>query len=468
MLELSFWDYSIIVLYFLLLVAVGYFTKRKVHGVTDYFLAGRRLTLPLFVVTLVSTWYGGILGVGELSFNYGFVNWLTQGFFWYLSYLFFAFFLAKRVRQSNLFTIPDLLEKFYDKKTRFLGAIFNFIMTTPAPYLLSLGIIFGLLFGWPVWAGILLGAAVVLFYTVRGGFWADVYTDFIQFILMMTGVALVIPFAISKFGGLSFLQANLPAEHFTLTGTWTTQMILVWGFIACWTLVDPSFYQRCYATTDSKTAKNGILISILFWMLFDICTTFTGMYARAAMPMIDPTTAYAVFPAAILPVVVRGLFFTGMLATIMSTVDSFALSSAMNLSHDIYHKVFRPQASEEKVLSMTRWGVVVAVLFALILALRFESLVAMWYTIGTIGVSALLMPMLFGFFSKRKISGHLAFASMLLGAGTASFWMWYGYQHLYEGWPTYIWGLEPLYSGIAVSLLILIFARIFNKQSNVV
>ena len=102
MIELSILDYGIIGAYFVVLFAIGYFVKRKIHGLNDYFLAGRRLTLPIFVATLVSTWYGGLLGVGELSFSYGFVNWIVNGFFWYLVYLFFAFFLAKKIRKSNL------------------------------------------------------------------------------------------------------------------------------------------------------------------------------------------------------------------------------------------------------------------------------------------------------------------------------------------------------------------------------
>ena len=139
-------DLSIIIGYFVILFIIGYFVKRKIHVLNDYFLAGRRLTLPIFVATLVSTWYGGLLGVGELSFSYGFVNWIVNGFFWYLVYLFFAFFLAKKIRKSNLYTIPDQLERFYDNRSRFLGAIFNFIMVSPAPYILSLGIIFNFLF----------------------------------------------------------------------------------------------------------------------------------------------------------------------------------------------------------------------------------------------------------------------------------------------------------------------------------
>lgn len=467
-LELGLIDISIIILYFIMILFIGYIVKKKVKNLTDYFLAGRRLTLPIFVATLVSTWYGGLLGVGELSYNYGIVNWLTQGFFWYLSYLFFAFFLAKKVRKLELFTIPDMLEKFYDKKTRFLGAIFNFIMVTPAPYILSLGLVFGLMFDWPIWISIILVTIVMIFYTIRGGFVGVIYTDFIQFFLMMIGVALLIPYSVSKFGGFEFLKANLPATHFALTGTWTIQMILVWGFIAFWTLVDPGFYQRCFAAKDSSIPRRGILIAVVFWALFDVCTTFTGMYARAAMPNIDPTTAYAVYAASVLPIFLKGVFFTGLLATIMSTVDSFTFLGAMNISNDIYKNIFKKNATDIQVIKMTKWGIVITAGFATILALMFKSLVAMWYTIGTIGISAMLVPVLMGFFYKndiknKKKSGNAAFLSMIIGSITSIIWMINGYMNAYEGWPTYILGVEPLYPGLLLSFITFIIVSGWKK-----
>lgn len=451
--EIGTIDISIIILYFGFIILIGYFSRRKVHNITDYFLAGRRLTLPIFVATLVSTWYGGILGVGELSFSYGFVNWLTQGFFWYMSYLVFALFLANRIRKSKLYTVPDQLERFYDKKSRLLGAFFNYIMVTPAPYVFSLGIIFSLLFGVDMWVGIVIGTVVSIFYTMRGGFLGVIYTDIIQFVLMVTGAALVIPFAVSKYGGIDFLRANLPATHFTLTGEWTTQMILVWGFIACWTLIDPTFYQRCYAAKNSRIPRKGILISILFWAMFDVCTTFTGMYAAAAMPNIDPVTSYPVFAMSVLPVFIKGLFLAGIIATVMSTIDSFTFAGAMNIAHDLYKRILNPEASEKKVMRVAKLGVVLTGGFAMVIALASGSIVSMWYTIGTIGISALLVPMLAGFFANSR-KANAAFASMLAGSAVSVVWLVHGWVNMYEGWPMYIWGIEPLYPGLAASLVV--------------
>lgn len=77
--------------------------KKGGNKALDYLLMGRRLTLPLFVATLVATWYGGIFGVNEITFNYGIYNFVTQGAFWYIAYLIFAFFYC---RQNCKIPIP--------------------------------------------------------------------------------------------------------------------------------------------------------------------------------------------------------------------------------------------------------------------------------------------------------------------------------------------------------------------------
>ncbi len=78
------------------------------ESVLELLLMGRKLTLPVFVATLVATWYGGIFGVTALTFEKGIYNLLTQGIFWYATYIIFAFFLVKKIRSHNIMTIPDL------------------------------------------------------------------------------------------------------------------------------------------------------------------------------------------------------------------------------------------------------------------------------------------------------------------------------------------------------------------------
>src|SRR5690242_13847626 len=102
-------DIAVIVLYFAAVLYVGFRPARKTAAseTEDFLLAGRSLTLPVFVMTLVATWYGGILGVGEFSCRYGISNWVMQGAPYYIFAAIFAAFLAKKVRASNLVSIPD-------------------------------------------------------------------------------------------------------------------------------------------------------------------------------------------------------------------------------------------------------------------------------------------------------------------------------------------------------------------------
>ena len=116
-------------------------------------------------------------------------------------------------------------------------------------------------------------------------------------------------------------------------------------------------------------------------------------------------------------------------------------------------------------MKVTKIGIIITAGFSAVLALFFTSIVTMWYTIGTIGISALIVPILAGFFYKGKKSPLAAFISMIVGSGTSLGWLIYGYLNLDEwGWPQYIAGVEPLYPGLLASLLVFIIITFFHVR----
>ncbi|MDD3095638.1 MAG: hypothetical protein PHD63_05280, partial [Candidatus Marinimicrobia bacterium] len=125
-------DYAIIVLYILLLFLIGLIRRKRYFKGEDFILSGRRLTLPLFVMTLVSTWYGGILGIGEFTYLHGLSNWFVMGFPYYIFALIYALFIAGRVRDNNAATIPELIRERYGKTASLLSGFFVFLLTSPA------------------------------------------------------------------------------------------------------------------------------------------------------------------------------------------------------------------------------------------------------------------------------------------------------------------------------------------------
>ena len=460
-------DIVVISLYLIAVVAVGFLSTRRHSDSADFLLAGRSLTLPLFVMTLVSTWYGGILGVGEFSYLYGISNWVVQGVPYYIFALVFALMLAKRIRASNLLTIPDKLHQAYDLKTGLLGAGLTFLLMTPAPYILMLGVLLQLVLGWSLVVCILVGTAATTVYLFSGGFRSDVYTDVFEFVLMFIGFGVILPFAYMKFGGLDFIQQNVPPLHLTWNGGNSIQFILVWFFIALWTLVDPAFHQRCYAAKSGAVAQKGILVSIAFWFVFDAMTATAGLYARAALPGLQrPVMSYPLLAEATLPPVAKGLFYVGMLATIMSTLNTLAFVSATTLGKDIVCRL-RTGANETDIVRYTRYGLLFTAVLSVVLAIAIPSVIKLWYTIGTVIIPGLLIPLVTSYFERWKVGSQYAFASMLLGWATSMVWLLIGWTQELGNAALYPWGVEPMYPGLLVSLLCWAtgFARRWNRTA---
>ena len=420
-------------------------------GEKEYLLAGRSLTLPAFVATTVSTWYGGILGVGEYSYSHGISNWVVFGVPYYLYALIFALFLAHRARRSPVLTVPDQLRKRFGAKVALTGSVVLFVMTAPAAYVLALGVLLAHITGLPFLAALLIGTVFSLAYVFRGGLRSVVFTDKLQFLMMFIGFAMLLPAARMKLGGFDWLQANLPATHLDPTGGQGFQAIAVWYFIASAALVEPAFYQRCFAAKNEKTARNGLLVSILFWVFFDFMTTFTGLYARAALPGLveagglGAQGSYPALAELLLPPVAASLFMVGLLATIMSTIDSYAFLSAVTFGRDI---VWRLKGGKGDSNRYSRMGIWVTGFVSVALALWKESIVGLWHDLGSVGTPALLFPLALSF-GKRPAHRGWILASMFAGGGIALAWI------LVEQWSgSYPLGLRPIFPGLALSATI--------------
>ncbi|MBI4429833.1 MAG: sodium:solute symporter family protein [Ignavibacteriales bacterium] len=465
MVDIGLIDSLLILVYFAAVVFIGLRASKKEKSSTDEFLlAGRTLTLPMFVATLVSTWYGGILGVGEFSYTYGISNWVVFGVPYYVFATIFALFLAKRVRATNLYTIPDKLEQSYDRRTAILGGFLTFVLVTPAAYVLMLGVLVQLMFGLSLVSSVILTTFLTVCYLYAGGFRSDVWANAFEFVLMFLGFAIMLPFAWAKFGGLEFIQANVPPLHLSWHGGNSWQFISVWFFIALWTLVDPAFHQRCYAARDGKTAQRGILVSIVFWFCFDFLTSATGLYARAALPNLkEAMFSYPLLAELTLPVVAKGLFYIGMLATVMSTLSSLTLISAITIGKDIVGRLTAAGDQQQMVNRWTKLGLLLSAVFSIVLALAVPSVVKIWYTIGTCIVPGLLVPVLAGYFGRLRISTRYAFAAMLAGWAISTASLVYGHINAVGGVPDYLLGIEPMFPGLFVSGLLWLFGKAVGR-----
>lgn len=443
-------DYAIIGLYFGLIVFIGWF-KGAAQKDENYLLMGRRLTMPGFLLSLVSTWYGGILASSEYSYSYGLSNWIVFGVPYYVFAGIFALFLAKRARRKYVISIPHLIGDEYGTGGRVLSAFLVLILSTPAPYVLTIGLLLNHLFGVPLIPGIMAGAAFSYLYVFRDGLAVIIRTDMVQCGLMYGGYILIFIFAWITWGSpvqLVHAVSEISPDHVSVTGGQPVSYILVWFFIASWTLVSPMFHQRVYALKNDRNAVRGIFSAVMLWGVFDFLTTIVGLYAFVLMPNLeDARLSHLELGATILPIGIYGLFLTGIFSVVMSTLDSELFVSGVTLGPDIMGRLDRFSAIRESVL--TRIGMAVVIVLSVVFAIYVPSVVSMYYSIGTMAVPGLLLPVLSSVglvpvIPRKLVNLHLVAVPVFTAC-------WYIGSRFFPG---HLPQIEPFYPGCACSALI--------------
>ena len=455
-------DIAIIISFFFLLILIGLLAgKTSAETSEEYLLSGRKVGLGLFVLTNVATWYGGILGVGEFTYRYGLVSWFTQGFPYYIFAVLFAIFFAGKIRTASLFTIPDKLEQAYGEHAAIIAAGLIFVLVSPAPYLFMIGSLISLVFGIGLLPALVLGVFVSSIYLFKGGYKSNIYADAFAFFAMFGGFILALVVAWSNYGGLSYLASNVPQTHLEITGDVSPAFIIVWFLIALWTFTDPGFHQRCYSAQTGKIAQLGVFISVVFWFLFDFLTTSLGLYAKASLGNIaNPVLAFPLLAESLLSPGAKGVFYAALFATIISTLNSFMFLSATTFGRDFAQK-FSRKTDDSQLNQYTRIGLLVAALISVLLAYFFQSVVEIWYTIGSICIPGVIILVISAYYPKLKVSHTIATAELV--TATLGSIIWFVIRSsIGESHPLYV--IEPMIAGMLTAVVIHVIGIIhFNR-----
>lgn len=424
MISLSSLDIVIILAFFIFVISIGLIPGKKDTATTEGFLLSeRKVGLFLFILTNVATWYGGILGVGEFTYRYGLLSWFTQGLPYYVFAILFAIFFSKKIREASLYTIPDKLEKVYGSKTALLCAGLLFVLVSPAPYLLMVANLLSLVFHINIFWSLILGSLLSAGYLFKGGYKSYVFADAFQFFIMFAGFIVTLIVAYLNLGDLSYLQANLPANHLKIPGGVSYTYILVWFLIALWTFTDPGFHQRCYAAKNGNVARNGIIISVFFWALFDFLTTSVGLYSRAALPGLQtPVLSYPLLAEKLLGSGLKGLFYAAMFATILSTSNSFFFLSATTVSKDFLFKL-NTQKQQKSLKSYTYLGIILTAILSISLAYFIPSVIDLWYTIGTVCIPGIILLVVSAYYPKFRVSSAIAVIEVIVSFLSSLLWL---------------------------------------------
>ncbi len=417
--EIATIDYIIISLYLMGMVGVGLWFAKKHSDFEDFFLAGRSLTTPLLITTLISTYYGidVLFGDSQLGFTNGVVAWFAYARPTYAFFLIAAFLLAHRLREEDFKSLPDILDKYYGKKTRYVGAVTSFIYSLPALSLYGFGMLGEVILDWEPIMGMLVLGGIALIYTITGGFWAVALTDSIQFVLMCVVLAMAFPFAMNLIGGFDSMIEVLEPSYFDTLGDMSIWLIIIYASTGLSILVEPTFYQRIFAAKSYKNVRNALVIGIFIWGSYDWIITILAMAAKVAVIQgtlpgdVAPDAALLTIMVAALPAGALGLFLAGVLSTEMSTLDSYCLVAGGNVAYDIYKPAFKPSATDQELIKTTRHGILLSWVLGFAMAISFDQMLGLWVFMASILISSVLAPILLGMYVpkfRKPLAGFLS------------------------------------------------------------
>lgn len=429
---MSWIDISIFIVYLCAMLGVGFFFMFKNKSTDDYYVGGRKLNSLHIGLSVVATDVGGgfSIGLGGLGFAIGLSgSWLlfTGLLGAWLSGVLLVPKVSELARKKGFLSFPQFLEFVFNKKVALVAGIISaigYLGFTSSQILAGAKLASSTFSGLSINSALLVMGVIAVVYTVLGGLKAVIYTDTIQWIVLMVGLVFIgLPIAYFKIGGIEAITNTLKPEFLKLN-TISWQQFVNWLFtiIPIW-FIGMTLYQRIYAAKDTKTAQRGWFIAGFFeYPLMAFVGVLLGMFARVALENgmlpgynssnLDAEMGLPVLLRTILPAGFLGLVLSAYFSAIMSTADSCLMASSGNILTDILRK-----HNHSKSLRISQLITLVVGIIALLLATTMTSVLELMLHSYSFMVSGMIIPVLAALFSKRPNSMS-ALLSMITGGGT--------------------------------------------------
>ena len=427
-------------IYMAVMLGIGFFFLKKNKDAEDYFVGGRSMGSLHVGLSVVATDVGGgfSIGLGGLGFVMGLSgSWML--FTGLIGAWVSAVFLIPRVNRmksfKTLYTFPQIFEEFYNGKVAFIAGVISaigYIGFTSSQILAGAKLASASFIDLDMETALLIMGAIVIIYTSLGGIKAVIYTDTVQWIVLMAGLVFIgLPLGYSAIGGWSALQKEVSNDLLSFTNV-SWQTLVNWGvtIIPIW-FVGMTLYQRIYSCKDEKTAKKAWFIAGLFeWPVMAMMGVMLGLFGRVAadqgmfaylgfptMAGLDPEKGLPLLLRTVMPVGLMGLMMSAYFSAIMSTADSCLMAASGNVATDILDRFFSFSSNEKRFLKISQWLTLILGIFSLWLASSMQNVLQLMLYSYAFMVSGLFVPVIGAFFWKRS-SSLAAMWAMIIGGGT--------------------------------------------------
>lgn len=470
-------DLTIFVIYIVGLLAFGaYFHKRNKSG-DDYYVGGRDMGSVHIGLSVVATDVGGgfSIGLGGLGFVMGLSgSWML--FTGLIGAWLAAVFLIPKVKGNPVFdkatTFPQVLSHYYTPKVALVAAVISAIGYagfTSSQILAGAKLANGTFIDLDLDTALWVMGIVAVVYTVLGGLKAVIYTDTIQWALLMFGLVFIgIPLSYTAVGGLEVIQATVAPEMLSM-GNISWQDLLYWGvtIIPIW-FVGMTLYQRIYASRDEQTAKKAWYLAGLFeWPVMAFMGVMLGLFARVAADQgmftelgavsvsdTDPETGLPMLLRTVLPVGLLGIMMAAYFSAILSTADSCLMASSGNVVTDIIGYFKNMDPDNKSFVRTSQIATLIIGALALVLASLMENVLDLMLYSYAFMVSGLFIPTIGALYWKKSTAAG-ALTAMIVG-GSVTIVLQLGFDSLPLGLDANVFGItSSAISFIAVSLLTL-------------
>jgi solute:Na+ symporter, SSS family len=423
--------------YFLVMLLIGYFASRKVKTMEDYLIAGRSLPFYLALPTVVATWFGAgsSMGVSGTVYADGFYGVMADPFGCSLALLTAGLFFAAPFRRLRLLTISDLLRKAYGQVFERVSSVIvlPFYIGTLASQMLAMGYVFQIVSGGRLEFGILIGASIIMTYTISGGMWAVTITDFIQFGLLTLGLLIIVPICFEQVKDTTAIFNTVAKEFGSLlpdqertSFSWLSYAgrILMTGLGA---IMGQDLLQRFLASRTENIARMSGVVGCFVYMVLGFIPLFIGIAGREIYPNLEtPEHLIPLLAKEYLSPIAFVIFACGLFSAIMSTADSYLLAGTTLVTNNVILKIW-PVSGEKKKITLLRLVNFGVALIALGLAFSGQSIFNMMVHSGTILFVAIFVPASAALFWK---GANVASAWTSVVCGIAC---WLGYLYFVEG-----------------------------------
>ncbi len=414
-----------ITLIVLVLAGVTAYKATQVKNKKDFLVAGRSLSWPVLVFTLLSSWIGAgsLLGGAENAYRNGFAAlWQSAGGW---AGLLVVGLIAGRARHFAQYTLPDLLETRFNATTRVLATIAIVISHTVivSYQLIGGGDILHLIF--PALerrTGLYIIAVFVIIFTASAGMASIAYLDLVIGSMVTLTMMVAVPILLGRTGGWGAVRASLPDTHFQVLGNLTIWSALGLFLPTMLLLIgNQGMYQKFFSARSESDAKKSVVGWIVGTVTLETLLIALAVISSAKLHTERPREIIALTAKQALPSLLGAILLGGVFAKIISTANNYLFSPATNLIHDVYERFIDRNATQRRILFVSRIIVVLLGCFAILQATQFESVLAASlyaYTIYGAAVTPVIMAV---FFWKRATTAG-AISCLLLGTAVTIAW----------------------------------------------